>query len=79
MGYRSGMVLAAALQKCGWPCDRDKLRTTLTTLTVDSPEFLAAVAGTAGSPLRKGGTVHLLNNGVEFFPVLLQAIGAARQ
>jgi cardiolipin synthase len=46
---------------------------------VDSPEFLAAVAGTAGTPLRKGGTVHLLNNGVEFFPALLQAIGAARQ
>ena len=40
MGYRSGMVLAAALQKCGWPCDRDKLRTTMTTLTVDSPEFV---------------------------------------
>ena len=46
---------------------------------VDSPEFLAAVAGTAGTPLRTGGTVHLLNNGVEFFPALLQAIGAARQ
>jgi cardiolipin synthase A/B len=46
---------------------------------VDSPEFLAAVAGTAGTPVRTGGTVHLLNNGVEFFPALLQAIGAARQ
>jgi cardiolipin synthase len=46
---------------------------------VDAPEFLAAVAGTAGSPLRKGGTVHLLNNGVEFFPALLQAIRAAKQ
>jgi cardiolipin synthase len=46
---------------------------------VDAPEFLAAVAGTAGSPLRRGGTVHLLNNGVEFFPALLQAIRDARQ
>src|SRR2546426_12129550 len=46
---------------------------------VDSPEFLAAVAGTAGAPLRKGGTVHLLNNRVEFFPAPLQAIGAAPQ
>ena len=47
---------------------------------VDAPEFLAAVAGTAGSPLRRGGTVHLLNNGVEFFPalfrVLLDSMGA---
>lgn len=40
MGYRSAMVLAAALQKCGWPCDRDKLRATMTTLTVDSPDFV---------------------------------------
>ena len=40
MGYRSGMVLAAGLAKCGWPCDRDKLRTALATLTVDSPEFV---------------------------------------
>ena len=46
---------------------------------VDAPEFLAAVAGTAGSPVRKGGTVHLLNNGVQFFPALLQAIRDAKQ
>ena len=35
---------------------------------VRSPEFLAAVAGTAGAPMRTGGTVQLLNNGVAFFP-----------
>jgi branched-chain amino acid transport system substrate-binding protein len=40
MGYRSGMVLAAALAKCGWPCDRDKLRAALTSLTVDSTDFV---------------------------------------
>jgi len=46
---------------------------------VDAPDFLAAVAGTAGSPMRRGGTVQLLNNGVEFFPALLEAIRAAKQ
>jgi cardiolipin synthase len=46
---------------------------------VDAPEFLAAVAGTAGAPLRRGGTIQLLNNGVEFFPALLQAIRAAKR
>ena len=45
---------------------------------VDAPEFIAAVAGTAGAPVLKGGTVHLLNNGVEIFPALLQALRAAR-
>jgi ABC-type branched-subunit amino acid transport system substrate-binding protein len=39
-GYRSGMVLAAALARCGWPCDRAKLRTAMSTLTVDSADFV---------------------------------------
>jgi cardiolipin synthase A/B len=45
---------------------------------IGSPEFLAAVAGTAGAPLRAGGTAQLLNNGVAFFPALLQDLHAAR-
>jgi len=40
-------------------------------LTVDSPEFLAAVAGTAVHRC-EGGTVHLLNNAVEFFPAFFR-------
>jgi cardiolipin synthase len=46
---------------------------------VDTPEFLAAVAGTGGSPVRRGGTIQLLNNGADFIPALVQAIAAARQ
>jgi cardiolipin synthase A/B len=46
---------------------------------VTSPEFLAAVAGTAAAPVRSGGTVQLLNNGVGFFPALLQDLRAARR
>jgi cardiolipin synthase len=45
---------------------------------VRSPEFLAAVAGAAGTPLRTGGTVQLINNGVAFFPALLKDIRAAQ-
>jgi len=40
MGYRSAMVLVAALQKCGWPCDKNKMRSVMTMLTVDSPDFV---------------------------------------
>ena len=55
-------------------------RITLTsTPPVDSQEFVAAVAGAAGTPLRQGGTARLLNNGVEFFPALNSAIRAARR
>jgi cardiolipin synthase len=45
---------------------------------VRSPEFLAAVAGTAGAPIRAGGTVELLNNGVAFFPALLKDLRGAQ-
>lgn len=40
MGYRSAMVLGAALRECGWPCDRDALRETLNHLTVDSQDMV---------------------------------------
>lgn len=40
MGYRGGMTLVAALEACGWPCDRDSLREVMNNLTVDSQEML---------------------------------------
>src|SRR5438445_2621433 len=46
---------------------------------VDSRRFLAAVSGAAATPLRAGGTVQLLNNGVQIFPSMLEAIRAARR
>jgi cardiolipin synthase len=46
---------------------------------VESRQFLAAVSETAAGPLRSGGTVQLLNNGVQFFPSLLEAIRGARR
>src|SRR6185436_13969906 len=46
---------------------------------VESAEFLASVTGIAGSPLREGGTVELLNNGDAFFPALLRDIAQAKK
>jgi cardiolipin synthase len=46
---------------------------------VTSPDFLLSVAGAAGVPIEAGGTAQLLNNGVEIFPALLDALRAARQ
>lgn len=45
---------------------------------VDSAEFAATVAGTAGTPLAAGGTARLLHDGDEFFPRLVDALGNAR-
>src|SRR5262249_21252507 len=46
---------------------------------VESRDFLLAVAGNAGVPVREGGGARLLNNGVEFFPALLKALRDARR
>jgi len=45
---------------------------------VDSKDFLQSLAGTINSPLQKGGTVQLLNNGDEIFAAILRAVAAAR-
>ena len=46
---------------------------------VDSADFLISVAGAAGVPVHQGGTAELLDNGVQIFPALLEAIRSARQ
>jgi cardiolipin synthase len=43
-----------------------------------SPGFLLAVAGTVNAPVSHGGRARLLNNGVEIFPAMLEAIRGAR-
>ncbi len=44
----------------------------------DSAEFLSTVAGATGVPMVGGNRVALLNNGDEFYPSMLEAIGQAQ-
>lgn len=46
---------------------------------VGSPAFLTALAELVRSPIDRGGSVTMLNNGDEFEPALLRAIHAARR
>jgi cardiolipin synthase len=46
---------------------------------VSSPDFATALGAIVGAPVEAGGTVAILNNGDEFVPALLEAIGQARQ
>jgi cardiolipin synthase len=46
---------------------------------VSSPEFLSAISGVTGGPLRTGGTAQLLNNGKEYLPSMLDAFRGARK
>lgn len=42
-------------------------------------DFLLALAGMVNAPTRGGGTAETLNNGVEFFPAILEAIHGAER
>lgn len=44
-----------------------------------SPAFLEAIASSVNAPLMSGGTARLLNNGVEIFPAMLEAIRRAER
>lgn len=45
---------------------------------VDSPEFLATIAGATGVTFTRGNRIDLLNNGDEFYPSMLREIVAAQ-
>ncbi len=44
---------------------------------VEDPEFLTTIAGATGVPFFEGNRFEILNNGDEFFPVMLDAITEA--
>lgn len=44
----------------------------------DSAEFRITMAGLTGMPLVDGNSVHIYNNGDEFYPAMLEAIESAR-
>lgn len=46
--------------------------------SVGSEAFMMAVSGSVNAPLMRGGTARLLNNGVEIFPAILDAIRRAK-
>jgi cardiolipin synthase A/B len=46
---------------------------------VDSEEFLRGIAGTMNAPLQSGGAARLLDNGVEIFPAMLDALRGAER
>jgi cardiolipin synthase A/B len=46
---------------------------------VDSPDFATALGAIVGAPVEGGGTVHLLDNGDEFVPALLESINQAQR
>ncbi len=53
-GWRNGIVLEAALRKCGWPCDRKKLLGAMGNLKVDNRDLLDL----QGTPVVWNASVH---------------------
>jgi cardiolipin synthase len=46
---------------------------------IESPEFLASIAGVTGTPFVPGNRIDIYNNGDEFYPAMLEAINQARR
>lgn len=46
---------------------------------VGSPHFATALSAIVGAPVEHGGTITMLNNGDEFVPALIEAIGKAER
>jgi cardiolipin synthase len=46
--------------------------------SIDSGEFLATITGASGVPMLEGNRVDVLNNGDEFYPVMLEEIARAQ-
>jgi cardiolipin synthase A/B len=45
---------------------------------IESSEFLSSVAGATNTPFMPGNRIDVLNNGDQFYPAMLEAIGQAR-
>lgn len=46
-------------------------------MAVESDEFLTSISGATGAPFIPGNRIDILNNGDEFFPVMLEAVARA--
>ena len=58
--------------------DRPKHLRATSCPAVNTQEFIDAVAGTANAPVQEGGRAILLNNGVEIWPAILDALANAQ-
>jgi cardiolipin synthase A/B len=47
-------------------------------MAIDSEEFLTSISGATGAPFVHGNSIDVLNNGDEFFPVMLKEVQAAQ-
>ena len=47
-------------------------------MAVESKDFLTSIAGATGSPFEPGNRIDILNNGDEFYPVMLREVRAAQ-
>ena len=62
-----------------WGLHRPRRMALVARPAVGSEAFMMAVSGAVNAPLMRGGSARLLNNGVEIFPAMLQALREARR
>ena len=77
-GWAIGTGVLAIFAFLAWPSEVPPRVGLEHEFGVDEEEFLTTMAGSTGIPFFEGNTIEILNNGDEFYPVMLNAIAAAQ-
>ena len=76
-GWAIGTGLMAVCAFLVWPSEVPPRVGLDHEFCVDDPEFLSTMAGATGVPFFEGNDIQLFNNGDNFYPAMLDAIGEA--
>jgi cardiolipin synthase len=78
--WRAGLCAAVGIiAHFGTPQERAPTYGLDHEMAVDSPGFFESIVGLTGFPFAGGNRLTILNNGVEFYPAMLDAIRRAQQ
>jgi cardiolipin synthase A/B len=78
-GYAIGFAATSVLTYLFTPSENAPTYGLAHEFPIDSTEFLSTIAGATDSPFFAGNRIDVLNNGVEFYPAMLEAITGARR
>jgi cardiolipin synthase len=76
-GWATGTGLMALFTYLSWPTEVPPRFGLEHQFSVEDEEFLTTIAGATGIPFFEGNRLEILNNGDQFYPAMLEAIGRA--
>jgi cardiolipin synthase A/B len=78
-GYAIGFAATSVVVYLFTPSENSPTYGLVHDFPIDSTEFVSTISGATDSPFFAGNRIDILNNGVEFYPAMLEAITGARR